>query len=520
MKYLLPYIGFLAIAFGSSNLQGQSFDSLHVDGRIVARLTSISALNLADYDSSNSTLNNIINDFQIDSITQPFSGLNDELDRTFRFYFTDYSLVDSLINALTATAQYEYVEKEPLIYVNYVPNDPKISNQHYFNQIELKEAWDYSKGSTDIKIAIVDNAVSRTHEDLASNIWTNPNESNNFLDDDFNGFTNDFQGWDVADNDNDPNPPVGAGSTSSFTHGTHCAGIAAATTDNNIGVAGVGFNLSIIPVKCSPDDSDGEYLTNAYDGVYYATRVNADIISMSWGGNTGSFLTGESIINAAANSGIVLIAAAGNSNTDAKFYPAAYNNVIAVGSVNSLDQKSGFSNYGSYIDIMAPGEQIYNCLSGTGSEYGYKSGTSMACPIIAGIAGLMLADNNNLSPSQIEQQLKNTADNIDIQNPSYIGELGAGRVNARKIFNPTAVDNLTSFKSILPFPNPTTNNIWINTTSVISIKVFNDIGKLVHENSFTNNLKPMVSLELFAPGNYYIQVTSANSSFIFPIVKL
>ena len=161
-----------------------------------------------------------------------------------------------------------------------------------------------------IVIAIVDDAVLTTHEDILPNLWTNPNEiPNNNIDDDNNGYRDDINGWDAADNDNDPNPPSSA-SSSVFTHGTHCAGIASAATDNSKGIASIGFNCKIMPVKSSTSNGNAQYIDAGYDGIAYAMAAGADVISMSWGGNNSQ--TAQNIFNQAHNLGITLVAAAGN----------------------------------------------------------------------------------------------------------------------------------------------------------------------------------------------------------------
>ena len=151
---------------------------------------------------------------------------------------------------------------------------------------------------------------------------------------------------------------------------------------------------------------------------------------MSWGGNTFSRVH-ENLINSAHNRGIILVAAAGNDNSETLQYPAAYNHVIAVGATNRNDARSGFSNFGGWVDIMAPGSSILSSVpSGSTGSYEAQDGTSMASPIVAGLIGLMLSVNPCLSPAEVERLIETTADNIDDQNGSFIGKLGSGRINA------------------------------------------------------------------------------------------
>ena len=333
-----------------------------------------------------------------------------------------------------------------------------------------------------MKIAIVDNAVSNVHEDLQANIWINNSEIPiNFIDDDFNGYVDDYEGYDVSDGDGNPNPPSSSNSSSPFTHGTHCAGITSSATNNGIGIASLGYNSSIIPIKCAPDNSasDGNELPNAYDGVYYAIQIGADVISMSWGGSVSN-ITGQSLMTAANSMGIVLIAAAGNSSTNVPHYPAAFQNVISVGATNEADMKAWFSNYGSTVDVMAPGVNMYSTLSGNGGEYGLKSGTSMACPLVAGLAGLVLADNPLLTPAQVEAAIKLGCDSIDILNPGFEGQLGAGRINAYRTLDASASLPVNDESSFLVYPNPSKAQFFIRSNSLPeSVRLISIDGKLI-----------------------------------------
>ncbi len=465
MYRIIGVLTFSVVAIFS--VHSQTIDSNYVDGRIYVRTTQGAALQLNNYDSSNVVFNGILANYGISDIHLPFGGLTNELDRTFEFTFSQWSMVDALITELELLIDIEYAEKKVLHKVSLVPDDVHPS-QWALTKVQAAEAWNITTGSDQVKIAIVDNAVSNQHEDLQANIWVNTGEvPNNGLDDDLNGFIDDYNGYDVSDNDGDPNPPAAAGSGSVFTHGTHCAGIASASTNNGTGIASLGFNTSIIPVKCAPNSSasEGAAIPNAYDGVYYAIQADADIISMSFGSSAPS-LTGESLMSAANQTGAVLIAAAGNSTTDAPHYPAAFQYVISVGATNSSDMITWFSNYGSTIDVMAPGANMYSTLSGNGDEYGIKSGTSMACPLVAGLAGLVLAQDPTLTPEEVELAIEAGCDPIDLINPGYEGMLGAGRINAFKTLDATASVSVNDPIAFTLYPNPAKDFISLTSTSV------------------------------------------------------
>jgi len=372
-------------------------------------------------------LEQIIIKYGISNISMPFILDDEKLQKTYLVQFDTNTVADDLIKEFQQLVFVEYAERVPLYECSLTPNDLH-PNQWYLPQIQAEAAWDITTGSASVVIAIVDDAVLLSHEDLAPVIWVNPGEiPGNGIDDEPNGYIDDINGWDAADNDNDPNPVNPTNSY--FTHGTHCAGLAAAATDNNVGIASVSYNVKLMAVKTA--FTGWGSVPAAYLGVQYAMAANADIISMSWGG-TGFSQTYQNIFNTAHNQGIVLIAAAGNDNTDILAYPASYNHIISVGATNSSDQKAWFSNYGDSIDVMAPGQAIWSTLAGSNSSYDYLNGTSMACPLVSSLAALMLSWDPTLTPDELEACLKSSCDNIDAQNPSYIGQIGAGRINAEQ----------------------------------------------------------------------------------------
>ncbi|PKP03172.1 MAG: hypothetical protein CVU11_09425 [Bacteroidetes bacterium HGW-Bacteroidetes-6] len=367
--------------------------------------------------------------YQISKLSRPFYMARnyEPLENLYQVEFEDISNADKLLKILTSDPAVEYAEKVPMYYTDIVtPNDPYYNSSYAWGlyKINAGSAWDYSTGSSSVTVAVVDNAIEYSHSDLSPNIWVNPGEiASNGIDDDGNGYIDDVNGYDVADGDNDPSPP-----NTSFDHGTHVAGTVGARSNNSSGVASIGYGIRIIPVKSTTNASSPTSVTNGYDGIIYAANSGADVINMSWGGTTYS-ATGQNVINYAHNHGCVLVAAAGNDNVSTPHYPSSYNYVISVASTTSTDAKSSFSNYGADVDVSAPGSSIYSTLPG--NSYGYMSGTSMASPLVAGLCGLMLSLNPGLSPEDVETCLENSCVNIDTQNPSYINQLGAGRINAQ-----------------------------------------------------------------------------------------
>jgi len=236
----------------------------------------------------------------------------------------------------------------------------------------------------------------------------------------------DAVGYDVADQDPDPMPDINNGCT----HGTHCVGIAGAVSDNSRGLASVGYDLSIICINTAPNNASDESLPEAWAGVQYAIAAGAYVISMSWGGGSGGTFA-QGVINAAVAHGAVCLAAMGNDGLAMIQYPSGYNGVIGVGATASNDAMAVFSNYGGAVDVMAPGVNINSTVAtGSANQYGRLSGTSIACPMAAGLCALMLSYNPNLTPDILEAALKAGCVNIDAQNSQYIGQMGAGRINA------------------------------------------------------------------------------------------
>jgi thermitase len=301
--------------------------------------------------------------------------------------------VEATIEKLKKDPNVEYAEPNYYLHATYTPNDPYFSSRQYGPQkIQAPQAWDITEGSG-AKIAIVDTGVQSNHPDLAGKV---------------------VGGWDFVDNDSTPQDGNG--------HGTHCAGIAAAVTNNSTGIAGTAPKASILAVRVLNNSGSGTW-TAVANGITYAADQGADVISLSLGGTVGNSGL-QQAVDYAWSKGSVVVAAAGNAGTTAPNYPAYYSNAIAVASTDQNDNKSSFSTYGSWVDVAAPGSSIYATYPT--STYASLSGTSMATPHVAGVAGLLASQGR--SASNIRAAIENTADKI-----SGTGSYWAkGRVNAYK----------------------------------------------------------------------------------------
>jgi len=336
------------------------------------------------------------------------------------------------ITRLYATGMIEYAQPHYLPKPLYIPNEDstELAKQYYLTNIQAFAGWDTSKGDTNIVIGIVDTGTDIDHPDLQGNIKYNYADPIDGIDNDNDGYTDNFMGWDLGDNDN--NPSTSFNPDYDGHHGARVSGLAAAATDNGIGVAGAGFKCKFLPVKVNPDNDD---LIMAYEGIVYAADHGCRIINCSWGGPfTGKFE--EDIINyVTINKNSLVLAAAGNCNWGCTtlVYPASYNYVISVAATDTADVKWGNSNSGSnydiHIDVCAPGADVYSPKYD--DDYGPGWGTSFAAPIAAGCAAIITAHFPSYTALQVGEQLKVTADNIDTiaGNSQYAGKLGSGRIN-------------------------------------------------------------------------------------------
>jgi subtilisin family serine protease len=347
------------------------------------------------------------------------------------------------------TMIYEY-KKDPNIEAaepNYrysmslAPNDPFYTTTGTWGQpyadlygmkkINAEQAWDQTTGSTSIVVADIDTGVDRNHEDIAANMWVNTREiPNNGIDDDNNGYIDDYYGWDFVNNDNDPIDDNG--------HGTHTAGTIAATGNNGKGVVGVNWNSKIMALKFLSAGGSG-FNDDAINSLLYALNNGARVASNSWGG-FGYDAALDDAITYVHDRGLVVVAAAGNSNTDAlNFFPAGSDDVITVAASDYNDARAYFSNWGAKIDVAAPGVDILSLRAANTDIYGngvhivnstyYRaSGTSMATPHVAGLAALILSKYPALKPEDVRQILRTASD--DLGTPGKDISFGYGRINA------------------------------------------------------------------------------------------
>ncbi|MEA1909628.1 MAG: S8 family peptidase [Patescibacteria group bacterium] len=304
-------------------------------------------------------------------------------------------------------------------------NDQRYFEQITLNQIDLPVAWDITTGSN-ITIAVIDTGVNFGHEELVGKAWVNTGEiPNNCIDDDGNGFVDDYNGYNFLNNSTDISDSNG--------HGTGVASIISANTNNAKGIAGINWQASVMALKALNLAGGGEYIDVA-NALRYAVDNGADVINMSFGTYFDSNDL-SSAVDYALDRGVPVIAAAGNNNQSNLLYPAGYDRVVAVGAVDSAGDRTSFSNYGNNLDVMAPGVNVVMAGSAGSNAYVYGSGTSFAAAHVTGVVSLMLARDPGLTPTQIETILENTT-----KGTGNVSEYGHGIVNAVKALLSTNVD--------------------------------------------------------------------------------
>ena len=410
-----------------------------------------------------------------------------------------------LIQSLRSNSNILFAEREVINRTTYTPNDPMITDLWYLENVQAFDAWDIQPGGLEeIIIGISDSGVKWNHPDLRANMWINTAElpgitinwetgeiiGGDGIDNDGNGFVDDVMGWDfwtTASGGQSNNPFQ---SFNGNQHGTHVAGTAAAVGDNNIGITGLAYNVRIVATKHTPNNFETPTIYNAYSSIFYLADLGVHIINCSWGA-WGDEETANLAVSYAKEQGSLVIASAGNANWDSElgfYYPAAVKDVIGVIATDINDRRAGFSNYGTEYDISAPGVSILSTFYDENGDdsYGTYSGTSMASPLVAGVAALVLSQNPNMSVDELICFLLDGADPIDHLNPGYDGKMGAGRVNAFNSVNMVIQYDHDLAATIISGPNA----IMQNTPTAHTITVRN-LG-LLPASGYTVNLSHSV----------------------------
>src|SRR5687768_17084862 len=320
--------------------------------------------------------------------------------------------------------------------INLTPNDERFGQLYGMLRISAPQAWDVTTGDPSVVVAVVDTGMERDHPDLAANVYQNPGEiAGDGLDDDLNGFVDDISGWDFLNGDNDP--------AAGHSHGTHCSGTIGGVGNNGIGVAGVNWNVKVMPLKTHDDVVGGSTSVTVISTFQYVAMmrnrgVNVRATSNSYGGppEAGTYDQAmKDAIDATGRSGVLNVFAAGNQLTVSQerdndllpTYPGSYNSpsILAVAASDQNDNMASFSHYGATtVDVAAPGVSIFSTVLNNG--YGSKSGTSMATPHTAGAAALLASAHPSLSAASLKATLMSSVDVL----PQWTGlTQTGGRIN-------------------------------------------------------------------------------------------
>ena len=354
----------------------------------------------------------------------------------------EFGRYNVIMNSYKSDPNIECAEPDYVLTILSTPDDPYYTSNGSWGQsyadlwgmkrINSESAWDSTTGSPAIIVADIDTGVDRNHKDLRDNTWVNTAEiPNNGIDEDKNGYVDDYYGWDWVNDDNDPMDDHG--------HGTHTAGTIAAVGNNSVGVVGVNWNCELMALKFLNSGGSG-YVSDAAEALQYAADMGARVSSNSWGA-VGSSQLLDDAVRYAHDQGMVVIAAAGNSNADAlDFTPASADQAITVAATDYNDKKASFSNGGQKVDVAAPGVDILSTRASTnnmcteargnivGTSYCYVSGTSMATPHVAGLAALVLANNPSLTNEDVRQIIHTGA--VDLGTQGKDRDFGFGRIDA------------------------------------------------------------------------------------------
>jgi subtilisin family serine protease len=370
----------------------------------------------------------------VDYLAKGIARSNDVLGRIIKITFVDDVDEGAFLQLKNLDEDIEYVQKALAYQINIVPDDSLVSQQWALSKIQAYDAWDKTQGADSVIIGMIDTGIDYFHPDLKNKIWQNPGETGNGketngIDDDNNGFVDDYRGWDFTDRvgfpfdssggdylgwDNDPLDEQG--------HGTYISGIAAAQTNNFTGIAGAAPNIKLMNLRAFDPGGYGEE-DDVAAAILYAVQMNVKVLNMSFGDYSFSYVLRD-VIQFAYSKNLVLVGSSGNQNSSDPHYPSGYSEVICVGNSTQDDFRAGNSNYGSTLDLMAPGTQIVT--TARNNNYASISGTSASTPHVAAAAALILS-LGNFTNEEVKQILKSTSD--DIGEPGWDIFTGAGRLN-------------------------------------------------------------------------------------------
>lgn len=421
----------------------------HTPGQILFKTTR--AMEIVRGRTGLTAFDNFLNEVQASNV-KPVNGVHGS-----RWFSANLSSEPDWTAIKNNSLRFEGIEVIQPNYLNKMhltPNDPWYSLQQ-LHLVDLPQAWNYTTGSNMIIVGVVDSGLLKDHPDLQGNIYYNPNEiPDNGIDDDNNGYIDDYCGWDFADAPElsdialgDYTVPDNDVTDENF-HGTHVSGILGAATNNGIGIAGVCWNVKILPIRAGFRTTTGTGFLQDDDAaaaIIYGADMGSSVMNLSWGDANYSAIIADAC-QYAYERGVTIVASAGNDPGPYLSYPAKLSSVISVGAIDPYRNLAGFSSYGPELDLVAPGQMIYSTYKSEGAEiYKEMSGTSMSSPFVAGAAALLKSIQPNLTPDEVKARLLTSTD--DLGPIGFDNFFGHGLLNVRKL-----MENLSAPYVRVDFP--------------------------------------------------------------------
>lgn len=416
---------------------------------------------------------------QLQAASNARRAVNTDISRIYQANYSSELSFEQVKRTLLSTGQVAYVEpvylREPLHAVSDPHSDSTKTTAYYLKLIQAYEAWNVTHGDTNVVIGVIDTGFRIDHLDLKNNIKYNYNDPIDGIDNDGDGYIDNFAGWDFADKDNNVQPAPRWG-----IHGMGVAGVVGATPNNTIGIAGVGYKTKILPIKVFSSNADGTF-GGGYEAIIYALNQGCKIINLSWGGEVYSQYEQDIINYAVLDRDAVIVAAAGNSKKKVNIYPASYANVLSVGGSDRNDNKYKDYSWSHHVDLLAPSVDIYSTSTSSNNSYGYNWGSSFASPMVAGAAALVRAHYPHLNALQVMERVRVTTDKVSHipANQPFEGMIGRGRLNVKKALKQT------NLKAVRSTAFAVTGNRSAQSGSTVSFQA-----------SFLNVLDPVTNLQV------------------------
>ncbi|MFT6848208.1 MAG: thermitase [Cryomorphaceae bacterium] len=503
----------------------------------------------ADYDLKNCLLKQKFRNSVLDALNREYQVEkikiigNKKIGDTYILIFKEDQNIEQLIRVYENTFLFEYVEP------NYIgtgggkkasfqtsQDDTYFSRQYgLYNDgtfslspamddadIDMELAWEIEQGDPSIIVAVLDAGLRMGHPEFAGRIWNNSLEMNDGTDGDDNGFIDDIEGWDFANDDNDPTDDHG--------HGTNVTGIIGANANNNLGYAGVDWNCKLMVCKILDQNGSGLYSWWT-DAIYYAVDNGAKVINMSVGGS-GFSNSMQEAVDYAYNGGVTIVACMMNENNQVSYYPAKYQNTIAVGATDASDMRAApffwssesGSNYGAHIDVVAPGNYIYGLSYSSNTNYNsYWGGTSQATPLVTGLSALLLSQDPGRTPDDIRAILRDTAEDQvgdtleDVE--GFDVYYGYGRVNAHQALLESVLSNNQSYgddSQVSIFPNPSSDYLYVQCEIAFDeISIVNLAGAVLYRKEILSRSELLkIDISDLPKGLYIVSVSEKDTKMI------